>query len=136
MAKLSKTKKKRLMIFGTASLIIISYFIFNLGYNVYKIYDLNREKKKLDKELVELKREAKLKELEIDKFKNNEKYIADYAREKFSYSKSGEYILKIPKQKKEDEEEKLDINIDYNYIIYGGFGALCIIFIYIIKKKK
>ena len=133
--RMSKATKKRLIFFGIPSIIIICYFVFNLFYSSFKLYNLNREGKKLDSDLVELKRQSKILNAEIDKLKDPE-YIAKFARENFAYSKNGEYIIKIPTEEKKYEEEKLDINIDYNYIIYGGIGLLIIIFIYVIKKKK
>ncbi len=132
--KVSKSKKKRLLVFGTLSLLIIGYFIFNLGYNAYKLYSLKKEEKELNTTLVELKRQAKILNAEIEKLKDPE-YIAAYARENFSYSKDGEKIIKLNNQTKQKEEEKFELNIDYNYIIYGGIGLLFIIFIYILKKK-
>ena len=141
MARISSAKKKRLMFFGTLSLIIIGYFVFNLGYNLFQLYSMKREKKHLDSEYVELKREEKMLNAEIDKLKDLE-YIAAYAREKFSYSKNGEKIIKIPELKNKEKQEKqekqdeiIDINIDYNYFIYGGIGLLFIIFIYTITRK-
>ena len=135
--RITKSQKKRLVIFGTLSIIIIGYFIFNLCFNIYQIYSLKKEEKKYNQVLVDLKRQAKILNAEIEKL-NDPEYIAAYAREAFSYSKNDEYIIKIPDQKKDEEEEKEDfeINIDYNYIIYGGIGALLIVFVYIITKKK
>lgn len=133
--KISKSKKKRLLVFGTLSLIIIGYFIFSLGYYGYKLYSLKQEEKKYSTMLTELKRQAKILNAEIEKLKDPE-YIAAYARENYSYSKPGEKIIKINSEKEEKKEEKFDLNIDYNYIIYGGSGLLIIIFIYALKKKK
>lgn len=133
--KISKSKKKRLLVFGTLSLIIIGYFIFSLGYYGYKLYSLKQEEKKYSTMLTELKRQAKILNAEIEKLKDPE-YIAAYARENYSYSKPGEKIIKINSEKEEKKEEKFDLNIDYNYIIYGGVGLLIIIFIYAIKKEK
>ena len=59
------------------------------------------------------------------------------ARENFSYSKGDEKIIKINTKKEEKKEkEKFELNIDYNYIIYGGIGILLLIFVYAIFKKK
>ena len=134
--KLSKTKKKRLVVFGTISLIIIGYFFFSLGYNLYRLHSLKKEEVELKETLTELKRESKILNAEITKF-NDPEYIADYARKYFSYSKGNEKIIKIPeKEKEKKEEEKFELNIDYNYIIYGGAALIFIIFIYAIVKKK
>ncbi len=133
--RVSKSKKKRLVVFGTLSLIIIGYFIFSLGYYGYKWYSLKQEETKYSTLLVELKRQAKILNAEIEKLKDPE-YIAAYARENFSYSKNGEKIIKISKKEEKKKEDKFELNIDYNYIIYGGLGALFILFIYVITKKK
>lgn len=137
--KLSKTKKKRLVVFGTLSLIIIGYFIFSLGYNLYQLWNLKKENANLKEQLTEEKRQGKILRAEIEKLQDPE-YIAAYARENYSYSKTGERIIKISgekeKNKSEKEEELFDVNIDYNYIIYGGIGVLLLVFIYIILKKK
>ena len=134
--KISKASKKRLIVFGTASIFIIGYFIFNLGFNIYNLYSLKKSENKFISDLTELKRQEKILNQEIDKLQDPE-YIAKYARENYSYSKNGEYIIKLKDEKnKESEDEKFNLNIDYNYIIYGGIGLLIIIFIYALKKKN
>lgn len=133
--RIPKASKKRLLFLGTISVIIIGYFVFNLFYNAYKLYSLKREEKKLNEDLIELKREAKILNTEIGKLKDPE-YIAKYAREKFSYSKDGEFIIKVNNEMVKKEDENFEINIDYNYIIYGGIGLFIITFIYALKKRK
>ena len=60
-----------------------------------KIFDKKKKKKELDKQLTILK--EKEEELQVDAKKlQNPDYVARYAREKYSYSKDGEYILQIP----------------------------------------
>lgn len=132
--KIPKASKKRLAIFGTISVVVIFYFIFLLGYYVYRIYELKNEQKKLNDNYIELKAEEKELRNEIEKLQDAD-YIARYAREEYSYSKDGEYILKIKEKENEEENEKIDFNIDYNYIIYGGIGILVIIIIHTIKKR-
>lgn len=134
--KITKAGKKRLVVFGTISVFIIGYFLFTLFAYLYNLYDLKREHKQLDSALNELKRDEKLLNSEIDKLQDDE-YIAKYARENYSYSKDGEYIIKINDKSKLQEDRKTSIfNIDYNYIIYSGVGVIGLVFIYIIKKKK
>ena len=132
--RIPKSSKKRLLFFGTFSVVIIGYFIFNLFYNTYRLYSLKKEEKKLNEDLTELKRESKILNAEIGKLKDPE-YIAKYARENFSYSKEGEYIIKINNEEEKKEEDNIEINLDYNYIIYGGVGLFIIIFIYALKKR-
>lgn len=134
--RIPKASKKRLVVFGTISVIIIFYFVFLLGYYIYTIYDLKKEQKNLSNNYSELKYNEKELRNEIEKLQD-EDYIARYARENYSYSKDGEYILKISdKDKKEEEKKSLDLNIDYNYLIYGGVGILFIIIIHTLRKRK
>ena len=56
------------------------------------------EKKELTKELASLKdKESELK-ADVEKLQDKD-YVARYAREKYYYSKDGEYILRIPEDK-------------------------------------
>ena len=132
--KIPKASKKRLAVFGTLSVVIIVYFIFLLGSYLVKFHKLKKEEKKLKEEYTELKADEKELRTEIEKLQDDD-YIARYARETYSYSKSGEYILKINEKEEDKEEDKFEINIDYNYILYGGIAVLVIIIIYTIKKK-
>ena len=135
MAKKRKNKKskRRLMIFGTLSIIAIAYFIFNLCYYSYKIAVLENSKKELEKELTTLqKNEEKLND-DIQKLKDPE-YIAKYARENYMYSKDGEYIIKIEQEEKEETKE--EDTLDYKYLIFISSAGLLLIILYIIKKSK
>lgn len=133
--KPSKAFKKRLAVFGTISIIIIVYFIFSLGSYSLKVHKLKKEQQQ-NIEIIE-KKQLEEKELrnEIEKLQDSD-YIARYARENYSYSKNGEYILKLKDQDEEKEKSTFNINIDYNYIIYGGIIIIIIIIIHTIRKKK
>ena len=48
----------------------------------------------LGQELIELKEEEQKLSVDVKKLQNRE-YVARYLREKFLYSKEGEYIIKI-----------------------------------------
>ena len=93
-----KTKAKRRMFFlGLTSVLIIFGTTFTIGKYWIEIADKYQEKKNLEKELTTLK--EKEEELKVDANKlQNPDYIARYAREKYLYSKDGEYILKIPEE--------------------------------------
>jgi len=133
--KITKASKKRLIVFGALSLIIIGYFSFTVLFYLYKLNNLNSHKKQLNTNLTELKRQEKILTNEIEKLKDPS-YIAKYARENYAYSKDGEYIIKInDKETKKEEDNKFNINIDYTYFIYGGGVLLFIILICVIKKK-
>ena len=94
-SKRSKIKKKRRMLFlGLGSIIIIVAMTFTIGKYWVEIYDKYQEKKELEKELASLK--TKEKELKVDANKlQDPDYVARYAREKYLYSKDGEFIINI-----------------------------------------
>ena len=96
--RVKKVTKRRLTVFGTLSLIAIIYFSVTLIYHLYTIYDLNKEKNKLEKQYEVLVNKAEELQIEINKL-NDPDYLARYAREKYSYSKDGEYVLQIPDDK-------------------------------------
>lgn len=135
--KISKASSKRLALFGTISVFIIGYFVFTLCFYLYNLYKLQNQEEKYASDLIELKREEKLLKTEIEKLQDKD-YIARYAREKYLYSKDGEYILKITNTDDEETEErkKINFNIDYNYIIYGGIVVIGLIIFIVVKKKK
>lgn len=145
--RISKASKRRLSIFGTLSLVAIIYFLFSLVYNVYTIYDLAMKKQHLEKVYIELKEEAEEYKIDIEKL-SDEKYLANYAREKYLYSKDGEYILQINdddlkelSQKVKDTNEGIDIinlklNRTYTLAVLFGIFAIIIIYIFIKGKKR
>lgn len=97
MAKNKKNKKKlkRMLFLGMSSIAIIIGTTYTIGKYWIEIYDKYQEKKELKKKLVTLKEEED--ELKVDASKlQDPDYIARYAREKYSYSKDGEIILRIP----------------------------------------
>lgn len=97
MAKNKKNKKKlkRMLFLGMSSIAIIIGTTYTIGKYWVEIYDKYQEKKELKKKLVTLK--EKEDELKVDASKlQDPDYIARYAREKYSYSKDGEIILRIP----------------------------------------
>lgn len=80
---------------GLLSIFIIFGVTFSIGKYWIEIFDKYQEKKELDDKLTSLK--EKEEELQVDAKKlQNPDYVARYAREKYSYSKDGEYILQIP----------------------------------------
>ena len=145
--RISKASKRRLSIFGTLSLVV--YFSFSLVYSAYTIYDLTKQKSSLEKKYMSLKEEAEELKIDIEKL-SDEKYLANYAREKYLYSKDGEYILQIDS----DELDKLstevkntnegidiiNLKLSRTYTLAVLFGIFVIIILYIIikghKKKK
>lgn len=129
----NKKSKRRLAIFGTVSLIIIVYSIFNLCYYSYKIAVLEKTKKDLQQQLTNLQEQEETLTTDIQKLKDPE-YIAKYARENYMYSRDGEYILKIEDEEKNIEETK--DSIDYKYLLTISSIGFIIIILYVIKRKK
>lgn len=132
--RITKASKRRLTIFGTMSLIAIVYFCFSMIYNGYSLYNLSKEKEKLENLYVKLQEESEDLKLDIEKL-NDSKYLADYARENYLYSKDDEYILQI--EEIVETKEKIDTistKIDKKYLLLGLFFLIFLIFIYILKK--
>lgn len=131
--RISKSTKRRLRVFGILSLVCILYFIFCLGFELYKVHELKLEEKQLNEEYESLKKEAEELEIEIDEL-NDPEYLAKYARENYSYSKDGEYIIKL--NDKDEEIKKVNNEINVNYIIVGLSIFIIIIFLYVIIRSK
>ena len=131
--RISKSTKRRLRVFGILSLVCIVYFIFCLGFELYKVHELKLEEKQLKEEYESLKKEAEELEVEIDEL-NDPEYLAKYARENYSYSKDGEYIIKL--NDKDEEIKKVNNEINVNYIIVGLSIFIIIIFFYVIIRSK
>ena len=94
----SKVKKTRRFLFlGVGSIIIILVTVFTIGKYWVEIFDKYREKKQLEEELSYLKEKEDELKLDADKLQDPD-YVARYAREKYLYSKDGEFIIKIPEK--------------------------------------
>ena len=93
-----KSKKARRTVFlGFTSVFIIIAMSFTIGKYWVDIFDKYQEKKELERELSSLK--EKEAQLRVDANKlQDPNYIARYAREKYYYSKDGEFIIKIPEE--------------------------------------
>ncbi|MBE6151950.1 MAG: septum formation initiator family protein [Firmicutes bacterium] len=135
MAKIvPKASKRRLVFLGPIALFIIIYFLFTVGIYGFKLFSLSQKEIELKEKLVSLQAEEQDLKIEIQKLKDPD-YLARYARENYLYSKDGEYIIKIEKNKEEKEEEK---NYDkyYEYVIYGAGIILVLVFIYILIRSR
>lgn len=90
-----KQKAFRILFFGVGSCVFIAYFlglIVNVSMDIVNKY---KEKDILNEELDTLKEKEQELSLDVLKLKDPE-YVARYLREKFLYSKDGEYVIKIP----------------------------------------
>lgn len=86
-----------MLVLGLTSIFIIFAMTFTIGKYWVEIFEKYQEKRILDEELTSLK--EKEEELKVDANKlQNPDYIARYAREKYLYSKEGEFILQIPEE--------------------------------------
>ena len=99
MAKYQKKLKprKRAIFLALGSIFVIVVVTFSIGRYWVEIIEKYQEKQELENELLALK--EKEEELKVDANKlQNPDYVARYAREKYLYSKEGEYILQIPEE--------------------------------------
>lgn len=87
--------RRRLLIFGLLSIFVIIFTTFTIGKYWVEIIDKYQEKKQLEKKLIKLKEKEEELEADASKLQDSD-YIARYAREKYNYSKEGEFILRIP----------------------------------------
>lgn len=91
--KASKYKIKLFLAF-LVFVSITSVLGFNLYSNISNIRKLALQKKELNEKITMLKEEKQDLETDIKKLEDSD-YIARYVREKYLYSKDGEYILRI-----------------------------------------
>ena len=98
--KKTKTRKKakKSFLFTLLLIAIISFITFSTFSYCKEIYAKYKEKIALEKKLTKLKKKEKELKLDASKLQNPD-YVARYAREKYYYSKDGEYIIKIPEEK-------------------------------------
>lgn len=97
MKKITKKDKRRFLIYSMLIVIIISYLcVFSFNY-WSKILANRKEKMELEEKYSELLKEESYLNEEINKLQDPE-YVAKYAREKYSYSKDNELIIKVPEE--------------------------------------
>ena len=87
--KNNRKKLRRILLLGLGSIAIGKYWV--------DIIDKYNEKKELENKLIELQEQEKALRLDADKLQDPD-YVARYAREKYLYSKDGEFIIKIPEK--------------------------------------
>ena len=92
--KLAK-RRKRILLLGIISIAAITGVTLTLGKYWVEIYSKYQEKKDLEQELLSLKEKEESLKVDVGKLQDPD-YIARYAREKYFYSKDGEFILRIP----------------------------------------
>ncbi len=90
-------RTRRMLLLGLGSVAIIIAMTLTIGKYWVDIFDKYREKQELEEKLAELQAQEKKLKLDANKLQDPD-YIARYAREKYSYSKDGEFIIKIPEK--------------------------------------
>lgn len=93
--KVNKKAKRRMLFLGLGSISIITFTLFTIGKYWVEIYQKYQENKELDEKLMTLKDEEEELKVDVEKLQDPD-YVARYAREKYLYSKDGEFILRIP----------------------------------------
>lgn len=95
--KNNRKKTRRILLLGFSSVAIIITMTLTIGKYWVDIIDKYNEKRELEKKLIELQEQEKALRLDADKLQDPD-YVARYAREKYLYSKDGEFIIKIPEK--------------------------------------
>lgn len=97
MAKRKKKKLRKNILFLPVSIVVVSLiFVYAINYYV-QIVKTEKETKLAETRLLTLKKQELKLNNDIKKLKDPE-YLEKYLREKYHYSKEGEYIIKIPKK--------------------------------------
>ena len=87
----------RFFFFGVISITTVVLLLSSLSNVLIDIYKKYNEKDELNEKLDVLReKEAEL-TIDVERMKDPE-YVARYLREKFFYSKDGEYIIRIPEK--------------------------------------
>jgi cell division protein DivIC len=94
--KITKKTKRRVLLITSLTVTVFLAFSFNLWKTLSQVIDKNSEAKVLQKEMQRLEDEEMYLKVEVEKL-NDPEYVARYAREKYFYSKNGEFTIKIPK---------------------------------------
>lgn len=95
--KKSKKTALRFFVFGLTCIALSGAVILSVSKLWTQIYEKYREKKELEEKLVKLKEEEEKLTMDVEKMQDPE-YVARYLREKYFYSKNGEYIIRIPEK--------------------------------------
>ncbi len=134
--RISKSRKRRILVLGTISIIVFVCFLVNVFTYSYKIIKLTSEQNKLEARLDELKTLKENKETEIEKL-NDPEYVAKYARENYLYTRDGEIVIKSIDTTEKAEELLRDMKKEtlmYKYILVGSAVGFILI-IAIIKRR-
>jgi cell division protein DivIC len=96
MTKLSNKKTKRRVFFILVITFILMGSIISSTVRIwFQVIEKNNEKKFLQKQIAKLEDEESYLRGEVEKLQDPD-YVARYAREKYLYSKDGEFTIRIP----------------------------------------
>lgn len=95
--KKAKKQTFRFLVFGIACLFVIGGILTTLTKVWINIYSKYREKHELEEKILTLKEKEEELTIDVERLQDPE-YVARYLREKYFYSKSGEYIIRIPEE--------------------------------------
>ncbi|CDE08938.1 MAG TPA: septum formation initiator family protein [Candidatus Faecenecus gallistercoris] len=87
--------KRRLVLFGITCCAVIIGLTIMLGKTWVEIYQKYQQKDSLTAKLEELQKEEEELKADVERLQDPD-YVARYAREKYLYSKDGEFIIKLP----------------------------------------
>lgn len=93
--KITKKTKRRLLLIAVITIVVLSVFLINLWKMFSQVINKNNEAIFLRTEIDRLEKEETYLKVEVEKL-NDPEYVARYARERYLYSKDGEFTIRIP----------------------------------------
>lgn len=91
----TKKTKRRLVFIILATLAVMGLIGFYISKTWFQIIDKNKEAKLLANQIAKLEDNESYLKGEVEKLQDPD-YVARYAREKYLYSKDGEFTIRIP----------------------------------------
>lgn len=93
--RITKKEKRRIFLLTILALVLTSFIAYNLFSIWNQTLGMKKQKVFLAKQLQDMKDEEQYLKTEVEKLQDPD-YIARYAREKYLYSKDGEFNIRIP----------------------------------------
>ncbi len=87
----------RVVVLGLISAFAIFITVSTITNYWIEIYQKYKEKDELEQQLVDLMEEEESLKVDVGRLQDAD-YVARYAREKYLYSKEGEFIFRLPKE--------------------------------------
>lgn len=97
MVKRNKRRLNKDILFLPVSIIVISLLFVYLSSSFAQIVKTKKETIKAREKLLSLKKQESQLSNDVKKLQDPE-YLEKYLREKYHYTKEGEYVIKIPKK--------------------------------------